>query len=59
VPTLAELARQDAGGYEKPRHERFKDYEPSYVHIDIKHLPQMLDEDQRRYRYVTIDRATR
>src|SRR5690554_6251500 len=59
VPTLAELARQDAGGDEKPRHKPFKDYEPGYVHIDIKHLPQMPDKDQKRYLYVAIDRATR
>jgi len=59
VPTLAELARQDAGGNEKPRHKPFKDYEPGFVHIDIKHLPQMPDEQQKRYLYVAIDRATR
>lgn len=41
VPTLAELARQDAGDDDKPRHKPFKDYEPGYVHIDIKHLPQI------------------
>ena len=55
----AELARQDAGDDEKPRHKPFKDYEPGYVHIDIKHLPQMPDEEQKRYLYVAIDRATR
>tara|TARA_B100000700_G_C14849701_1_gene763335 strand:- start:26 stop:1015 length:990 start_codon:yes stop_codon:yes gene_type:complete len=59
VPTLAELARQDAGGDEKPPHKPFKDYEPGFVHIDIKHLPQMPDERQKRYLYVAIDRATR
>ncbi|TDR52044.1 integrase-like protein [Halomonas ventosae] len=29
------------------------------MHIDIKHLPQMPDEQQKRYLYVAIDRATR
>ena len=29
------------------------------MHIDIKHLPQMPDEEQKRYLYVAIDRATR
>ncbi len=29
------------------------------VHIDIKHLPQLPDESQKRYLYVAIDRATR
>lgn len=37
----------------------FKDYEPGYLHIDIKYLPQMPDETQRRYLFVAIDRATR
>lgn len=59
VPTLAELARQDAGGDETPQHKPFKDYEPGFVHIDIKHLLQMPDEPQKRYLHVAIDRATR
>lgn len=59
VPTLAELARQDAEDDEAPKHKPFRDYEPGFVHIDIKHLPQMPDERQKRYLYVAIDRATR
>ncbi|QJQ95216.1 MULTISPECIES: IS481 family transposase [Halomonadaceae] len=59
VPTLAELAQQDAGGDETPKHKPFKDYVPGYVHIDIKHLPQMPGEQKIRYLYVAIDRATR
>jgi len=37
----------------------FKDYEPGFIHIDIKYLPQMPDEAQRRYLFVAIDRAAR
>jgi transposase InsO family protein len=37
----------------------FKDYEPGFVHVDIKYLPQMPDETARRYLFVAIDRATR
>jgi transposase InsO family protein len=37
----------------------FKLYEPGYVHVDIKYLPQMPGESQRRYLFVAIDRATR
>ncbi|MCV5746661.1 IS481 family transposase, partial [Escherichia coli] len=37
----------------------FKDYEPGFVHIDIKYLPQMPDETARRYLFVAIARATR
>jgi hypothetical protein len=44
---------------EKPPVKTFKDYEPGFVHIDIKYLPQMPDETHRRYLFVAIDRATR
>ena len=37
----------------------FKDYEPGFFHMDIKYLPQMVDETARRYLFVAIDRATR
>ena len=37
----------------------FKDYEPGFVHVDTKYLPQMPDETSRRYLFVAIDRATR
>ena len=37
----------------------FKAYEPGYVHVDVKYLPQMQDETERRYVFVAIDRATR
>lgn len=37
----------------------FKDYKPGFIHIDIKYLPRMPDESERRYLFVAIDRATR
>lgn len=40
-------------------HKPFKAYEPGYLHVDVKYLPQMADEDRRRYLFVAIDRATR
>ncbi len=43
----------------KPKHGTFKTYEPGYIHIDVKYLPQMADEKKRRYLFVAIDRATR
>ena len=43
----------------KPAHKPFKAYEPGYIHIDVKYLPQMADEERRRYLFVAIDRATR
>ena len=43
----------------RPAHKPFKAYEPGYLHVDVKYLPQMTDEDRRRYLFVAIDRATR
>ena len=43
----------------KSKHSAFKSYEPGYLHIDVKYLPQMQDETKRRYLFVAIDRATR
>ena len=40
-------------------HKAFKAYEPGYLHMDVKRLPQMLEETKRRYLFVAIDRATR
>jgi transposase InsO family protein len=37
----------------------FRDYEPGFVHVDVKYLPQMADESRRSYLFVAIDRATR
>lgn len=37
----------------------FMDYEPGFIHIGIKYLPQMPDETSRRHLFVAIDRATR
>ncbi len=56
VPSLRELAKAEQP---ESSHKPFKDYEPGYVHVDIKYLPQMPDEAQRRYLFVAIDRASR
>ena len=37
----------------------FKDYVPGYLHIDLKELPQMPDENRKSYLCVAIDRASR
>lgn len=61
VGNLRELqakALADAGETKAPL-KTFKDYEPGFVHMDIKYLPQMPDESERRYLFVAIDRATR
>lgn len=57
---MSELAKlQTPVEGEKVAKKTFKDYEPGYVHVDIKYLPQMPDERTRRYLFVAIDRATR
>jgi Integrase core domain len=61
VGNLRQLRAQallDAG-QSKPSIKTFKDYEPGFLHMDIKYLPQMPDEAQRSYLFVAIDRATR
>ena len=40
-------------------HKTFKSYEPGYLHMDVKYLPQMADQTRRSYLFVAIDRATR
>ena len=37
----------------------FKDYEPGYLHADVKYLPKLTDQDKHGYLFVAIDRATR
>lgn len=62
VSNLRELVAQantDAAGAQDKPVKTFKDYEPGFVHVDIKYLPQMPDEQHRRYLFVAIDRATR
>lgn len=58
VGNLRVLQHQLSGEPELPK-KTFKAYEPGFVHVDIKYLPQMPDENARRYLFVAIDRATR
>ncbi|WP_093069706.1 DDE-type integrase/transposase/recombinase [Thiothrix caldifontis] len=51
--------KQDLYAEETPEKKRFKDYEPGYIHIDIKYLPRMPDEKEHQYLLVAIDRASR
>jgi len=48
---------EDVGETDAPK-KTFKDYEPGFLHIDIKYLPKMPEESQHRYLFVAIDRAT-
>ena len=57
VARLADLIPREEA--EKTPPKAFKDYEPGFVHVDVKYLPQMPDEDARQYLFAAIDRATR
>ena len=50
VGNLRDLKVKEA----KPKHSAFKAYEPGYLHIDVKYLPQMANETSRRYLFVAI-----
>ena len=39
--------------------KNFKDYEPGFLQIDIKYLPQMPNQTATRHLFVAIDQATR
>lgn len=56
---LKDILPQTEDGETAPPKKTFKDYEPGFLHIDIKYLPKMPEEQQRRYLFVAIDRATR
>lgn len=57
VSNLKELIPAEENEKNPPK--TFKDYEPGFVHADIKYLPRMPDETERKYLFVGIDRATR
>lgn len=53
------ISKRESVDADKPKAKPFKAYVPGFVHVDVKYLPQMVDEDRRRYLFVAIDRATR
>lgn len=44
---------------QKKQYKSFKDYEPGYLHVDVKYLPKMPDEQAHQYLFVARDRASR
>ncbi len=60
VSNLRELQKAMQGEEEqKKKKPQFKSYEPGFIHIDVKYLPQLQDKPTRDYLYVAIDRASR
>ena len=52
VPNLKTLMPWEAGA--KMPVKPVKAYDPGCVHVDVKYLPQMPDEDHRQYRFAAI-----
>lgn len=59
MSNLAAMKAEQLGEEPQPAPKTFKDYQVGFVHVDIKYLPQLPEEDRRRYLYVAIDRASR
>ena len=59
VSRLADLIPRTGDGKDSNPVKSFKDYQPGFIHADIKYLPRMPDEQSRKYLFVAIDRATR
>ena len=59
VGNLHGLKPREPQAQPKAQPKVFRRYEPGYVHVDVKYLPQMQDQDRRSYLFVAIDRATR
>jgi len=57
VSRLADLIPEEKE--QNKKFQNFKEYKPGYIHADLKYLPKMADEAQRKYLFVAIDRATR
>ena len=57
VSRLADLVPKE--DKERKKVKSFKSYKPGYIHVDVKYLPRMPDESQRKYLFAAIDRATR
>ena len=55
VSNLKALMPQEDGA--KMPVKPFKAYDPGFVHVGVKYLPQMPDEDHRQYLFAAIDRA--
>jgi transposase InsO family protein len=59
VPSLKALTEAEKERGVPPSGKGFKDYEPGFIHVDIKYVPKLEGEASRRYLFVAIDRCTR
>ena len=56
---LSQLSKLKQETKVKEKYKTFKSYEPGYIHVDIKKMPKLKGETEKRYLFVSIDRATR
>ena len=59
VVSLKTLLARERATQTPETKKSFKDYEPGYIHVDIKYLPKLEGQDKRQYLFVAIDRCTR
>ena len=59
VLSLKTLLKNERDAGQPATKKSFKDYDPGFLHIDIKYLPKLEGEENRQYLFVAIDRATR
>ena len=56
---LSQLSKMKEGEKVKEENKKFKEYAPGYLHVDIKKMPKLKGETEKKYLFVSIDRATR
>jgi transposase InsO family protein len=57
ISNLKDIIPESEG--QERQYRKFNDYEPGFIHVDVKYLPVMPGESSRKYLFVAIDRATR
>ena len=55
LPSLKEMVVKE----EKEEVKEFKMYDPGYIHVDVKEMPKIKGEIDKRYLFCAIDKATR
>jgi transposase InsO family protein len=59
MDSLRSIKKEQQRAQGEPEKKKYKDYAPGFIHMDIKYLPKMPDEQSRSYLFVAIDRASR
>lgn len=57
VNCLEDFSTEQNGTSPSSQPKKFKDYDPEYIHVDIKFLSMMSNDPPKRYLLVAIDRV--